>query len=176
MDLENLERISLADDVRISGAKPKIQLNERMFTIIEELINRPGDNTNQILSARFNIAKTILHELVHAFAFATDPEAYRLGSCLSKKHIAEAEIRLMEPMYEDEGKPEVGCSYESSVLGGVTIWDMHLDSATLLKEWPSVGPQGTYFRGPEKTVKTYIVPMTFIHKIHQQSFVSCLLC
>lgn len=171
-DMDHFARISIADDVRLSGVLPVICLNERMFTVFEELKNRPGNNTNQILNAEFNLAKTFLHELAHAIHFATDPDAYRVAYCMSKNHLPILPFKNMEPLFEEEGKLELGYSYENFVFGGLGRWDLGPDEPSFVNDWPCTNGPGVYMRGPEEATKVYVMPMTFIHSVHQQPFVS----
>ena len=187
------QAIDIRDDGCRNGVPSRIRLNGGFITALEVLSNEESDNMDQVLTIQFVMAKTICHELAHAVGCATDSNlGASMESCwkrVREKRSTESPPIRREPYFENEPAAELGRSWEQSVFNGniswgYTVWISsdfkrgNLDEPTYFKEWPVFFEEHIYRRlvpdkpnfKPRETEYKYLLPLSFLHQLHQQAF------
>ena len=178
------------DGIR-NGVPSQIRINGSYITALEKLLAKEGDNVDQVLNVQFEMATTFCHELAHAVCYATNPDFAALLESWSMQPPENQAIPHIfpEPYFEDGLVVEIGRSWEQAVLNSILFWGSRLWTSSALvseeldmpsefEEWPNffeekfahrVVPEKPDFK-PRKTVLRYILPLSFVRHLHQQTF------
>lgn len=163
-----ISMVSIFKDDEVSGVASVIFLNEGMLTMIEDLKDRPGDHTDQILNAQFTAAESIRDELTHALGKAVRPELY--SQALSQSLGDEQNIMpTPEPYLADEEVNELGHSSANHIYGGA-IDSGYAEPGLIRVCYFPCTLYEEFSRGTDRNGLEHFVPMSFIRKIHERNF------
>ena len=167
------------------GVASTIYINKGFLTKLEELRNRPGDNTSQILALETKMAMTLCHEVAHACNNAVDNPTLisaRLEMVRRSEGLRPCVIGTNEPFGLGQDVAELGWYWEQEVFKGSFSYKPSESSRPLqIAKWPNFlngnrdGIDLIDFptrrgRGQKHTAINCFVPMQYIRNLHRPAF------
>ncbi|KAK8188053.1 hypothetical protein HDK77DRAFT_485324 [Phyllosticta capitalensis] len=153
----------------ISDEYIKILRQQGFVELAPGRINMPSSPPTKAsyLRTSFHFAKTLVHELCHAFNWAT------IDYNPTSPH-PEVSIKV-EPFFMDQVRCEVGRAWESFVFGGYIdgIGDgLHMQYGMFVAKWPNCHTDEGEERAPSRRAfrSQYAIPMAFIQDLWTWQF------
>lgn len=173
---DKFERVNILQDGRRHGIAGLVHVNDRHFAVMTDLLWDSEKNYIEILTAEFMMAKALVHEVYHLAYMATSPDYIMWANRVNAKHHYGTDATVpppVEPLFQDEGIPEIGDSGDNFLYGGRIEWDWTTPhSAPTFYKFPSFLYPDRYLRkpGPKRTATRFIVPKPFLQNIQQRGF------